>query len=148
MESLRVMTVDKPHIIELLKTVHSFSDAMKLAMRQGKKEHKQVYLEMGIDKGQWSRIMSGQATLSHDLLGIFCEIVDNDIIIHWLAYQRGYELRVIPKVLEEQLSETQEENKALKNQVEMLKEALRTLGEGIERKEIKKQENNQKSKEK
>ena len=134
MDTQKVMSAEKPNIIELIKNLNTFPEAVALAIRLAKpriKKQKQIYLELGIEKGKWSRILSGSSDFPNDLIPHFCDIVGNDIVIHYLAYQRGYELRIIPKVLEDEIEGLKEENKNLKSQVEILNMALEKLGSAI-----------------
>lgn len=55
-------------------------------------EEKEIYMPLGIDKGYFSNIRSGKATLQADKIKDFCEIVGNNAYVEWLAYQIGYGL--------------------------------------------------------
>lgn len=114
-EGLKIMSVDDSRIIELARSIKSWTQVLRTAMRLGDVTDNSMQIQLGIDKGNFSRILSGQANFPVEKLSLFCEIVGNDLVLHWLAYQRGYELRFIPKLLEEQLEkERAEKEKALK----------------------------------
>lgn len=137
-ERIKVMSVDDPKIIELSRSIKSWAQVLRTAMRLGDVTDNSMQIQLGIDKGNFSRILSGQANFPVDKLVLFCEIVGNDLPIHWIAYQRGYELRVIPKLLEQQI---EQKNKAIKEreeriaylegQMELLKEVISSIGSNL-----------------
>mgnify|MGYP000906926155 CR=1 FL=1 len=137
-EGLKIMSVDDSRIIELARSIKSWPQVLRTAMRLGDVTDNSMQIQLGIDKGNFSRIMSGQANFPIDKLSLFCEIVGNDLVLHWLVYQRGYELRVIPKLLEEQIHQKNEAIKEkeehiayLEGQIELLKEVISTIGKNI-----------------
>lgn len=101
-EVLKIMTVQNSKNIELAKTLTLWPHVLRHAVNQ---PDDALALSLEIDKGNFSRILSGQANFPIEKLIKFCRLVDNDLPLHWLAYQAGYELRVIPKTLEEKIIE-------------------------------------------
>lgn len=99
---------------ELLKEVPSMKEAMRLCIRQSGLTEKQIAMELDIDLGQWSRIMSGQAHFPHEKYLDFFRICGNAIPAQWLCMK--YETQ--------QVSELRAENEELKNKVAVLTELI------------------------
>lgn len=131
MELLKIITVETPHMIELIKTVKTFEDAFKVAIRRWGGLEKQLLLEMEIDAGHWSRCMSGKAHFPPGRIKQACQIMENDILLHWLAYQQGYELRIIPKALEERIAEQEAELISKNQKIAMYEEFLAKIGKEL-----------------
>ena len=63
--------------------------AFTLACEASGRDDKEIYLDLGIDAGTFSRMKDGKNTLSGDRMRDFCEAVGNTIYPQWLAYQVG-----------------------------------------------------------
>jgi hypothetical protein len=122
--NLKLITTETVAMTELISAIPSFTEALKVSMRKSGKTEKQFYCELEIDAAQWSRIMSSQAHFPQNKLVKFCEISENDIVLEWFAYNRGYEIRVIPKTLEDQLEKERSEKEEAINRVKYLEELL------------------------
>lgn len=120
----KILTVENQKMIELVSAIPDFTEALKVAIRKSGKIEKQFYCELEIDAAQWSRIMNGQAHFPHNKLIKFCEIAGNDIIVEWFAYYRGYELRVMPKTLEEELQKERVQKEQALAKIAYLEELL------------------------
>lgn len=118
------MSAEKENMIELAKTIKTFNEAFRAAIRLWGGTEKQIWLELGIDKGHWHRCLSGSAHFPNQFIPNFCEIVGNNLVLQWLAYQCGYELRIIPKTLEDQLEKERDENAQLKAKLQYLENLL------------------------
>ena len=96
----------------------SFGEAIGLAAElAGYDLDKQASTDIGMDKGQWSRIQSGQEGIKWEKLRTFLDKVGNDVPLLWMLHQRGYDLHSLRKresVTERELRETREENAALR----------------------------------
>lgn len=123
-EVLKMMTVDDAEIIELARSIKNWPQVLRTAMRLGDVTDNSMQIQLKIDKGNFSRILSGQANFPIEKLVLFCEIVGNDLALHWLAYQRGYELRFIPKLLEEQLEKERAEKEEALKRIAILEDLL------------------------
>lgn len=126
-ESLKIMSVENTKIVELARSQKTWVQAIKTAMRLGNASDKEIYIELDIDKGYFSRILNGDANLPNEKIPQFCEIVGNDLLLHWLAYQRGYELRILPKTLEEKVEALSKENEELKSRLSYAESLLRPV---------------------
>lgn len=96
----------------------SFGEAIGLAAElAGYDLDKQASADIGMDKGQWSRIQSGQEGIKWEKLRTFLDKVGNDVPLLWMLHQRGYDLHSLRKresVTERELRESREENAALR----------------------------------
>lgn len=81
--------------IEMIRAKKTAGAAFTLACDASGLDDKEIYLPLGIDKGYFSRMKSGSATLDADKVGDFCRIVGNVVYVRWLAYQAGYALVLI-----------------------------------------------------
>lgn len=69
--------------------------AFTLACDASGREDKEIYLDLGIDAGTFSRMKDGKNTLSNDRMRDFCDAVGNSILPQWIAYQIGCGLVVL-----------------------------------------------------
>jgi hypothetical protein len=63
--------------------------AIKLSIQISGRCQKEIRADLDIDPGQWSRIIGGTAHFPHDRLPALMDATGNDIVLDWLAYQRG-----------------------------------------------------------
>lgn len=115
-------------MLEIVKEIPNFIHAVKATIRYAGLREKQVYLELNIDTGHWGRIMNGVSNFPMDKFIQFLEICGNDLALHWLAYQRGYEIKIIPKALEEQLVKERKEKEMLQGKLEHMYEVFEKMG--------------------
>ena len=64
-------------------------DAFTLACEASGRDDKEIYLDLGIDAGTFSRMKDGKNTLSADRMHDVCAAVGNTILPEWIAYQVG-----------------------------------------------------------
>jgi hypothetical protein len=107
--------------MELKLRQKSAAAALSLACQSSGLEDKEIYVELGLDAGYFSRIKKGEATLQADLIATFCDLVGNRIYLDWLAYQVGCTLVQIKSEAERQLElerarrlEAESENRLMK----------------------------------
>ena len=81
--------------IEMIRGRKNKGAAFTLACDCSGLDDKEIYLPLGMDKAQFSRIKSGSGNLDDDLLATFCTIVGNRIYPEWQAYQVGCTLVMI-----------------------------------------------------
>ena len=87
----------------------SFQRAFALACDTSGLDDKQIYGPLGIDKGQWSRIKSGDANFPMEKYPQFRRLVGNDILLKWIANRCGQELRPLASDLERENGRLREE---------------------------------------
>src|SRR4051812_9332893 len=78
--------------IEMVRRQKNSGAAFSLACQSSGLEDKEIYGELRLDAGYFSRIKKGEATLQADLIRPFCEVVNNRIYPEWQAYQVGCQL--------------------------------------------------------
>ena len=113
---IKLMSADNLKIIELAKSIKTWSQVLRASINllDDSLSDDSLALQLDIDRGNFSRILKGQSNFPFEKLIKFCRIVGHDLPLHWLAYQGGYELKVLPKTLEEEIrKERGEKEKAL-----------------------------------
>lgn len=103
----------------------TFWAAINLCISAAGKEPKAAYLELGIDKGHWSRMQSAQAGFPAEKLDQLMDAMGNDIPLQWLAYQRGKGLHLLESEQQRQLRERDERIRLLELREQALMDALR-----------------------
>lgn len=103
--------------------------AIKLCISLGGFESdKQLYMDLDIDAGHWSRILRGEAHFPIDKLPTLMDLCGNEAPLIWLTHCRGYDpasLRKRETELERQLREAHEELARERLKSSTLREALR-----------------------
>lgn len=123
-----VVSVD----VEAVRAQPSASAAFTLACACSGKEDKEIYLELGMDAGQFSRIKMGQAGFPMDRLSEFCEIVGNSIYPEWIAYQLGCTLVQIESAAERMARKAIERAEKAESENRLLRELVAgRMGEGV-----------------
>jgi plasmid maintenance system antidote protein VapI len=82
---------------------------------------KSLQSELGVDKAQFSRWLSGQEGIVWPKLEKLMDTCGNDAPVLWMAYQRGYDLHAMRK----RESELERRNRELLEQLNALKTLLR-----------------------
>lgn len=109
-------------MIEKIAEMKTFMQAIRSCIFQSGLTDKYVYMELGIDGSHWSKMMQGLSNFPLDKLLSLMKLCGNYSPLHWLAYEAGFELRTIPKALEEQLIEKEKRIQELETTVnELLK---------------------------
>lgn len=99
----------------------TFGDSIGLAAEvAGYDLDKQASADIAMDKGQWSRIQSGQEGIKWAKLEKFLDAMGNDIPLLWMLHQRGYDLGSVRK----RESEVERDNRRLREEVEALRRVL------------------------
>ena len=136
------MSIDNTKIRELAKSLKTWQQVLINSIREANMTQESVQLLMKYDKGTFSRILSGQAHFPPERLNEFNEIVGHSLTLHWLCYREGYEAHVLPKLLEKQIKEKDEELMEreerisyLEDRIEWFKETIEALGRNIKRDE-------------
>lgn len=110
--------------IEMVRAKRSAGAAFTLACDASGLDDKEIYLPLGIDKGYFSRIKSGSATLDAERIGDFCSIVNNTIYPEWIAFQVRCTLVVIKSEAERRAEEAQSRADRAENENKLLRELL------------------------
>jgi hypothetical protein len=75
----------------IIKQPH-LAGAIALCVQLSGLEEKEVYMELGIDAGHWTRIMKGDAHFPVNKLNELCDLCANEAPLQWWAHSRGYTL--------------------------------------------------------
>lgn len=110
--------------MQLAKEIKTFAGCVQTCIDISKKENKKIYLSMGIDSGNWARMISGKANFPAGRVNEFCDMVGHDLLLYWLCLEGGYEPRVLPKFLEDQIEEKNEIIKEQEERIASLAEKL------------------------
>lgn len=115
------LPLHEPVDAAVIRRLPSFMSAVDLCITAAGLEPKQAYLELSIDKAQWSRIRAGQAHFPHDKLIALMDAMGNDIPLAWLAFQRGKGLHLLEseqqrlmREKDDQLADLARENKLMR----------------------------------
>jgi len=123
-EALKIMSVDSIRLLELARSIKTWQQVLTTSINEANMTNDFVRLRMDYDKGTFSRILSGQANMCPGRLKQFNEVVGHDLTLYWLSDQGGYELRKIPKTLEEELKKERAEKEEALKRVAILEELL------------------------
>jgi hypothetical protein len=110
--------------IEVVRRQKTSAAAFSLACQSSGLEDKEIYGELGIDAGYFTRIKKGEATLQADLTQRFCAVVNNRIYPEWQAYQIGCTLVQIKSESERLLEQERERRVQAETKVRVLMEAF------------------------
>ena len=83
---------------------------------------KQIYMELDIAAGQWTRIKSGEAHFPPNKLELLMDICGNEIPLLWLSRRRGYGLQKLQTALERELEIERKKNADLAKKLEHFEE--------------------------
>lgn len=111
-----------PAVVRSLKTL---IDAVNLCISVTGASPKDAYLDLGIDKGWWSKIQSGQNPFPSDKLVPLMEKYGNDIPLTWLAFQRNKGTHLLESEQQRLLRQKDEENRALQLRIDVLMDIVR-----------------------
>jgi plasmid maintenance system antidote protein VapI len=81
---------------------------------------KQLQQELGVDKAQFSRWMSGTEGISWPKFSKLMDICGNDAPLLWMLHQRGFDLHSVRKLE----SETEKQNRQLREENAALRRVL------------------------
>lgn len=112
----------------------TFGDAIGLSAEvAGYDLDKQASSDIAMDKGQWSRIQSGQEGIKWEKLARFLDAMGNDVPLLWMLHRRGYDLHSLRKresEVEQQLRLAQERIAMLEHDNQLLAKIMRGAGHG------------------
>lgn len=109
MDGGKPFRAEQPVATEVIYRQSSMLSAIRLAIQASGLEEKEVYMPLGIDKAQWSRIMSGQAHFPTNMYEHFCDLVGNEIVLVWFAFRRGKGLHDLEDAKDKRIRELEEQ---------------------------------------
>jgi hypothetical protein len=111
--------------IEMVRALKSPGQALDLAIRAAGKERKEVYLELSIDAGTFSKVLDDKASFPDEKLTQLCRYLGNRIFAEWQAWQVGCMLVVVRDVVHEELDEAHRRLAERDAEISYLRRALR-----------------------
>lgn len=91
--------------VDVIARQRNFLSALTLCVQSSGLEDKEIYMQLGIDAGHWSRIMKGDAHFPVNRLNDLCEICGNEAPLIWWAHSRGYGLVMLKTEAERRIEE-------------------------------------------
>ena len=98
--------------------------AIHLSIQVAQLEQKQIYIALRMDKGHWSRVMSGELSFPADKLLALLELTGNDIPLQWLAWQRGKGLHTLETEQQRQIRERDDRINEQARKIQYLEELI------------------------
>jgi len=109
---------------ELIMRQKCFLGAINLCIELSGLDDKEIYLELGIDAAQWSRIRKGDAHFPPNKLQSLMTVCANQVPLIWLARQYGYELVQIESETQRLLREEHERRVKVEEENRLLRDVL------------------------
>ncbi len=116
--------VTSPVSPDVVRAQPSFRAAIRLAANASGLEEKEIYLQLRIDAGHWTRMMNGEANFPDEKLEQFMDVVGNEIPLEWLAFRRGKGLHMLETEAARQLRLEQEKNERLTSENKLLRDLV------------------------
>ena len=111
--------------IELVRRQPTFSKSISLcAELAGFEYDSQIYQELEIDAGHWTRIMNGSANFPENKLNKLMDVCGNEAPLMWLSDYRGYELKRKLSAVEAELLETKQRADEGERKIAILMEVI------------------------
>lgn len=108
MEGGRGLSQQQPVSDEVIFKQPTKLAAINLSIQVSGKEHKEIYMALGIDKATWSNILSGKFGFPTNKEELFMDAVENDILLIWMAYRRGKKLEPMEDAQAKRIRELEE----------------------------------------
>lgn len=133
MESNELTQVEMPlQTVDLAVVLRqsNLAGAVALCASLSGKDDKQLYMDLGIDPGQWSRIMKGSAHFPLNKLSALMDLCGNEAPLMWLIHHRGWDVATLrrqqsetERALEAERQRTRELEAKLQHVTEFFREA-------------------------
>lgn len=101
-----------------------FLGAINLCIEASGLDDKEIYVELGIDPAQWSRIRKGDAHFPPNKLQTLMTVCGNEVPLIWLARSQGYELRQLETETQKLLRAEQEKRAKAEEENRLLRELI------------------------
>jgi hypothetical protein len=114
-----------PVATEVIVRQPNFLAMMEFSVRVAGLEMKEIYLDLGIDKSHWTKIMNASAGFPVTKLERFMDVCGNKFPLVWLAWRRGKGIHPLESEHQRVVREKDERIARLEIKNEALTEALR-----------------------
>lgn len=110
-----------PLDVSTLQSKPTFLAALKYVIQCGNfAREKELFQELGIDKGNWSRMMSGDASFPQDKEELLQELCGNDGLVIWRAYRKGKGVYDLQEAKDKRIAQLEQDNAQLRAEIETL----------------------------
>lgn len=110
-----------PLDLQVLYTKTTFLGALKYVIQCGNFEYeKELYKALGIDAGNWTRVMNGSASFPQEKEEVLQEICGNDGLVRWRAYRAGKGIYDLQEAKDKEIAALKTERDQLKAEIETL----------------------------
>lgn len=120
MDSSKVVRVGQPVSVEVIDKQPNLLSAIMLSIQVSGREEKQIYGPLRIDKGTWSKIMSGQFSFPTNKYEQLMNLVGNEVVLIWLARRRGKGLHDLEDSKDKRIRELENGNQELRKEIDTL----------------------------
>lgn len=113
--------VPQPLHLPTLYSKTTFRGALEYVIQCGNFEYeKEIYQSLGIDAGNWTRIMNGSASFPQDKEDALHALCGNNGLLIWRANKQGLGLVELEDAKDKQIRELKAENKTLRDEIDTL----------------------------
>ena len=109
---------------DVIERCRHVGEAIRLSMQVAMLDQKQVYLALKMDKGHWSRVMSGELSFPADRLEDFIRLVGNTIVLQYLAFRFGLGLYTLESEQQRQIRERDDRINEQARKIQYLEELI------------------------
>lgn len=95
-------------------------DAIAFSIQYARRTQVGVGEDLGLSKSHWSGIVNGNKNMSWKIKDRFMDLINNDILLQWYAWKRGYRLQ---RRNEREVDRLSQENEQLKRELAQMKDA-------------------------
>jgi len=110
---------------EVLKARPDLKAAIRFCVEVAPRERKEIASELGIDEGQFSRMLNNGANFPPEKLVQLMDVCGNEIPLRWLAMARGYGLYRLKNALETENERLRSALEEKEKEIMLLKESGR-----------------------
>lgn len=118
----------QPLDIQTLCNKRTFLAALKYVIQCGNFEYdKELYQPLGIDAGNWTRIMNGSASFPQDKEDQLQELCGNIGLTIWRAQRHGFKLEPLQDAKDKRIAELEAQNAELRREMEIVSKWIKQI---------------------
>lgn len=118
------LPIGAPVSPDVIARCRDMASAIQLSIQVAQLNQKQIYMALRMDKGHWSRVMSGELQFPADRLDALMDLTGNTIPLAWLAHRRGLGLHMLESEQQRQIRERDDLIKAQAEKLRYLEELI------------------------
>lgn len=113
--------ITRPLDLNVLYSKTTFAGALQYVVECGNFEKaKECYGELGIDAGNWTRMLDGEASFPQEKEERLHELCENQGLFLWRAFRYGKGVYDLQEAKDKEIADLKAENKKLKDEIETL----------------------------